>query len=119
VNSEEPAAGLVVLEPLTEGAVVLQVSGALDLVLAPMLRQLTERAARQRPRLAIIDLRKVEFLASVGMAELLRSQVQLREHGTTMRIVAADRVVLRPLTLTRLIDEFDVYPTLDEAATGR
>lgn len=110
---------LVVLEALAEGVVVLRVRGALDLALSPMLRQITERAARQRPRLALIDLTEVTFLASVGMAELLRAQGLLRDHDADMRVVAADRVVLRPLMLTRLIDEFDIYPALDEALTDR
>jgi len=43
----------------------------------------------------------------------------LRDHDADMRVVAADRVVLRPLMLTRLIDEFDIYPALDEALTDR
>jgi hypothetical protein len=53
------------------------------------------------------------------MAELLRAQAELNKRGAALRVVAATRVVLRPLMLTRLIDEFDMYPTLDEAVAGR
>jgi|SRR5581483_10437989 len=119
VDQDGDPEALVVLDALAEGVVVLRVHGPLDLAAVPMLRQVIDRAARQRPRVAVVDLSGVEFLASVGMAELLRAQAELNKRGAALRVVAATRVVLRPLMLTRLIDEFDMYPTLDEAVTGR
>lgn len=119
VAPSETTAGEVSLDPLSQEMVVLRVRGALDLALSPMLGQVTDRATRLGARVAIVDLTGVDFLASRGMAELLRAQVRLREHGSVIRVVAADRVVLRPLMLTRLIDEFDIYPTVQDAVTGR
>ena len=74
---DEEAAGSVGLEQVPEG-VVLAVTGALDLALAPTLRRTVERAARLRPVLLVIDLTAVTFLASAGMAELVRANRQLR-----------------------------------------
>jgi len=107
------AAGSVVLES-RDGAAVLHVEGALDLALAPKLRQLAERAARLRPALLVIDLTGVTFLASAGMAELVRAH-----RGPTasapLRVVATGRITLRPLELTRLVDELAIYPSLSDA----
>ncbi|MEV5718243.1 STAS domain-containing protein [Amycolatopsis mediterranei] len=107
------SAGSVALENL-DGAVVLRVDGALDLALAPKLRRLAERAARLRPPLLVIDLTGVTFLASAGMAELVRAH-----RGPTasapLRVVATGRITLRPLELTRLVDELAIYPSLPEA----
>ena len=95
-------------------APVVRVSGALDLALAPKLQQLADRVLRTAPPLLVVDLTGLTFLASTGMSTLLRIQ---REHpaGTEVRIVATGRVVLRPMQLTRLTDELDLYPTLDAA----
>ncbi|MFF1610597.1 STAS domain-containing protein [Amycolatopsis sp. NPDC058278] len=107
------SAGSVALEN-RDGTAVLRVDGALDLALAPKLRQLAERAARLRPALVVIDLTGVTFLASAGMAELVRVH-----RGPTasapLRVVATGRITLRPLELTRLVDELAIYPSLSEA----
>ena len=96
------------------GGTIVTVAGALDLALAPLLRQAVERAARLRPELLVLDLSQLSFLASAGMAELVRAHRQ-RPTGTRMRVVATGRLVLRPLELTRLTDELDIRPTLAAA----
>ncbi|MCR6487980.1 STAS domain-containing protein [Amycolatopsis sp. OK19-0408] len=107
------SAGSVALEH-QDGTAVLRVDGALDLALAPKLRQLAERAARLRPALLVIDLTGVTFLASAGMAELVRAH-RGRVTSAPLRVVASGRITLRPLELTRLIDELAIYPSLPEA----
>lgn len=113
---EEPA-GSVALEHAPEG-VVLTVTGALDLSLASRLRRTVERAARLRPAVLVIDLTGVTFLASVGMAELVRANRQLGGE-IAVRVVASGRVVLRPLELTRLTDELAIHSTLADALAAR
>jgi anti-sigma B factor antagonist len=113
---DEPE-GSVALEQVPEG-VVLTVTGALDLSLAAALRRTVERAARLRPALLVIDLTGATFLASVGMAELVRADRELRGE-VTVRVVASGRVVLRPLQLTRLTDELAIHATLVDALAAR
>ena len=98
-----------------DGPAVLRVTGALDLALAPKLQQLVDRAVRQGDGVLVVDLTGVDFLASAGMSVLVRAH---REQAA-VRVVAEGRVVLRPLEITRLTDELDIYPTLAEAVAGR
>jgi anti-sigma B factor antagonist len=109
---DEPAGSVRVDQ--VPGGVVLAVSGALDLSLASELRRTVERAARLRPARLVIDLTAVTFLASAGMAELVRADRQLLGE-VPVRVVAAGRLVLRPLELTRLTDELTILPTLADA----
>jgi anti-sigma B factor antagonist len=111
-TDDEPAPAVVV-EEAPEG-VVVAVSGPLDLSLAPVLRRSVERAGRLRPALLVIDLSAVTFLASAGMAELVRANRQLDGQGR-VRVVASGRLVMRPLELTRLTDELTIHPTLADA----
>jgi anti-anti-sigma factor len=62
----------------------------------------------------VVDLTEVTFPASAGLAELVRANRQLRGQ-VPVRVVAGGRLVLRPLELTRLTDELDIRPTLDDA----
>lgn len=105
-------AGSVALES-RDGATVLRVDGALDLALAPKLRRLAERAARLG-ELLVIDLTGVTFLASAGMAELVRAH-RATAASAPLRVVASGRITLRPLELTRLVDELAIYPSLSDA----
>ena len=113
---DESSAGSVVLEQ-DDAAAVLRVSGALDLALAPKLQQMVDRAARLRPAVLVIDLTGVEFLASAGLAVLVRAHRQHAEH-TAVRVVATGRITLRPLELTRLTDELSVHATVSAALAG-
>ncbi|WP_410672455.1 STAS domain-containing protein [Amycolatopsis sp. cmx-4-68] len=106
------AADGVQLETLGD-ALVLRVSGALDLALAPKVRQLVDRAQRLAPSVLVIDLTEVDFLASAGMAELVRAHRLIAPMA--VRVVARGRVTLRPLELTRLADELVIVPTLSAA----
>ena len=116
LGTAETSTGAVALER-QNGGVVVRVSGALDLALAPKLQQLVDRAARLRPDVLVLDLSDVEFLASVGMAVLVKVNRE-RPLPTQVRVVVSKRVVLRPLEMTRLTDELAVYPTLDAALAG-
>ncbi len=107
------SAGSVALET-RDGVAVLRVDGALDLALAPKLRRLAERAARLEPSLLVIDLTDVTFLASAGMAELVRAH-RGPAASAPLRVVATGRITLRPLQLTRLVDELAIYPSLSDA----
>ncbi|MFI5610819.1 STAS domain-containing protein [Amycolatopsis sp. NPDC051903] len=98
------------------GATVLTVSGALDLALAPKLRQLVDRAARTDVPVVVIDLTAVDFLASAGMAVLVWAHRQ--PEPSDVRVVASGRLTMRPLELTRLTDELAVFPSLPAALEG-
>ena len=112
----ETSTGTVALERQDDD-VVVRVTGALDLALAPKVQQFVDRAARLRPQRLVLDLTGVDFLASAGMAVLVKAN-RGQEARTKVRVVAADRVVLRPLEMTRLTDELDVYATLAAALEG-
>ncbi|MBE8519601.1 STAS domain-containing protein [Amycolatopsis sp. H6(2020)] len=117
-GTEEPlgdaggAADGVRLETLGD-ALVLRITGALDLILAPKVREVVDRAQRLGASVLVIDLSEVDFLASAGMAELVRAHRLTA--SMAVRVVATGRVVLRPLELTRLADELVIVPTLSAA----
>ena len=99
-------------------AVVLSVTGALDLGLAPRLRQLLDRALRLRPELIVADLTGVDFLGSAGMAVLVRAHRKFAA-PVRLRVVAPGRITLRPLEMTRLTDELAIFPSLPDALAAR
>jgi len=96
---------------------ILRVTGALDLALAPKLATLAGRVLRQGPPLVVIDLTGLDFLASAGMAILIRVHRECPPDG--MYVIADGPITMRPLRMTRLTDELVVFPTLAAALARR
>jgi anti-sigma B factor antagonist len=101
------------VEPLDD-AVVLSVSGEIDLVTAPQLGESINAAMDQEPSTLVVDLSEVDFLASAGMAVLLGCN-QRAKGRIGFRIVAAGNTTFRPMELTGVPDEIAIFPTREEA----
>ncbi|MFG1646794.1 STAS domain-containing protein [Amycolatopsis sp. NPDC049252] len=100
-----------------DGAVVLDVSGDVDTTTAPAVVQAADEVLAAAPRLLVLDLSNVEFLASPGLTALLMIHRNAGP-GTAVRIVATGRATLRPIQLTGLEDSLSLFPTREAALTA-
>jgi anti-sigma B factor antagonist len=66
----------------------------------------------------VVDHTGVTFLASRGLAVLLRAAHRAGEHGPRLRLVAATRAVSRPLEITGSGQLFDVRRSRSAALEG-
>lgn len=109
-----PGSGIVASVESHGDAVVLAVVGDVDVLTASQLTDAVVAVLKQGPRTVVVDLTKVEFLASAGLSALVDSQ---REAGQEVRfrVVAAGSVALRPIEMTGLTEELAVFPSRDEA----
>ncbi|MCW0216263.1 MAG: STAS domain-containing protein [Pseudonocardia sp.] len=94
--------------------VLVRVDGDIDsLGLARFDAALRTRTAG-RP--LIVDLTRVRFLGSVGMAALITARERTAADGAPLRLVVGDnRVVVRPMTITGLLSRFDVFTDVEHA----
>jgi anti-anti-sigma factor len=95
-------------------AVVVEVAGDVDTTTAPALVQAADEALSEQPPVLVVDLSRVEFLASPGLTALLTIH---RNAGTAtaVRIVASGRATLRPIQLTGLEESLSLFPTREAA----
>ena len=98
-------------------AVVVEVAGDVDTTTAPALVQAAEEALAAAPPLLVVDLTRVEFLASPELTALLTIHRDAGP-GTAVRIVASGRATLRPIQLTGLEDSLSLFPTREAALTA-
>ncbi|ORB66355.1 anti-anti-sigma factor [Mycolicibacterium tusciae] len=103
-----------VAEHWVGNGVVVAVWGDLDLATAPKLADAIEAVARKKPAALIVDLSRVDFLASAGMTVLITAH---REIAPSARfgVVADGPSTGRPLKMIGIDTIVDVYRTLDEA----
>jgi anti-sigma B factor antagonist len=103
-------------------AVVIVVSGEIDVLTAPRLRSALDLALQQvDDRPVIVDLTQVRFLGSPGLHALARSahQASQKPGFTPLRVVVDhNRPVLRPIELTGYDALLNLYHDLEDAVRG-
>lgn len=97
--------------------VVVRVGGEVDMLTTPLLGTCLNEQLQAAPAMLVVDLSRVGFLGSSGLAALVTARDEAGAQGVTLRLVSADHAVLRPLNATGLADLFDIYPDL-QAALG-
>jgi anti-anti-sigma factor len=98
-------------------AVVLSVTGEVDMATAPTLEESIKEAIERGPAVLVVDLSRVGFLASAGMSVLIGGNQQAGE-TTSFRLVATGNATLRPMELTGIASEFSIHATRDQALSG-
>jgi anti-anti-sigma factor len=104
-------------------AVLVHVGGEIDSSTAGELRSQLESALHQAggqdSRLLIIDLQDVTYFGSAGLNAVLDCHKQGLRAGTSVRLVADNELVVRPIEVTNLDSLLDLYPSLPDALEGR
>jgi anti-anti-sigma factor len=101
--------------PAASGIAVLALKGELDLATAPKLRARIEQAATGRA--LVIDLKRVSFVDSAILRELLRARAELAADGVQLVLAGSPMPVRRLLDLTRTAELFDQAADVETALT--
>ncbi|MCP9271880.1 STAS domain-containing protein [Mycolicibacterium arenosum] len=96
--------------------IVLSVTGALDILTAGDFTQDLLAAIGEAPQAVIVDMSRLDFLASAGMSALVEGH-RAAGPGTKLAVVADGPATSRPLTITGLTELIALYPTLADAVT--
>ncbi len=93
-----------------EGDVALLVlHGEIDALTAPQLASGLRALLAEPVDRLVIDLSGVSFLASNGLAELIRTAQVAEQRGRRLRLVVTTRAVRRPLQITGSAQLFDLF----------
>jgi anti-sigma B factor antagonist len=66
-------------------------------------------------KVLVVDLSGVTFLASSGLAVLIRAAHRAATRDLRLQLVAATRAVRRPLEITGVDRMFDLHPDVESA----
>ncbi len=97
-----------------DGHVVVALGGELDLVDAADVAAALVTVAAREPEI-IVDLAGLEFIDSSGVAALARGRKLARHAGGDLLLAAPRQPVLRVLAVIRMVDDFSVYASVEEA----
>lgn len=77
------------------------------------------QAATHPARLLIIDLQALTYFGSAGLNAVLDCHRQGVDAGTSVRLVADNDLVVRPIQVTNLDKVLELHPTLSAALERR
>lgn len=98
------------------GVCVIVLTGEADVHAAPELEaRLAECSASPALEQVVVDLTRATFLDSAALTVLISGHRRLKERGLGLKLVCADRSILRLLRITGLDRLFAVYESTAEA----
>jgi anti-sigma B factor antagonist len=100
-------------------AVVLRVSGELDIVTAPTLATYLDIALTSAPSVVIVDLIGVDFISSAAFTLLVETHRLTERTTTSLRVAADGPATSRPLQVSGVDQIIDLYPSVAAAMRGR
>lgn len=104
--------GLWTEQSLVRDALVLKVSGYIDLSTAAVLEDALTKVLNDLRTLLVIDLSNIEFLGSAGLSILARTHQRLS--SPQRMAIVVNNIAARPLEITGLDKVLSVYDDLDD-----
>ncbi|MEA2167525.1 MAG: anti-sigma factor antagonist [Solirubrobacteraceae bacterium] len=98
-----------------DGGRVLELTGTIDLDTVPALRDALAETLEHRDGPVVVDLRKVEFMDSGGLAALLNAQRRFTRADRKLSLIVVPGPVARLLETTRLDTTFALADTPTQA----
>jgi anti-sigma B factor antagonist len=89
--------------------------GALDLHVAPETRAALRAMIDRKPKRLVVDLSRVAYVDSSGLAVLIGAMQSLEHEGGIFMLAGPREAVRLILESARLDQYFLVFPTVDEA----
>ena len=96
-------------------AVVLALSGRLNMVAAPQLKKVADDVVANGRARIVVDLSGVSFMDSSGLGALIGGLKSARQAAGDLRIAGATEQVLAVLQLTNMDRILRPYPTVQDA----
>lgn len=97
------------------GSYLVTIAGEVDMVTSPYLRSYLQEQIERAGSMLVLDLRRVAFLGSSGLAVLVETLEWTRERRIGLRLVCNSREVVRPLEATGLTELFEIHSEPDTA----
>jgi anti-sigma B factor antagonist len=94
----------------------VELTGELDLANAELLRERLEQVESEKPELLVLDLRRLGFMDSSGLREVIGAVQRGREEGRKVALVRAPGPIENVLELTHVEEISETVE--DPAAVG-
>ena len=96
-------------------AVILDITGEIDLYNAPEIKDIINNLIDQRKYNVVINLEKVSYIDSSGIGVLISSLSNLKKYQGGLKIINVFASVRKVFELTKLTSFFEIFDSEEEA----
>lgn len=97
------------------GISIVEIEGEVDLYSSPELRNVLLNLTKSKTSAILIDLEKVKYMDSSGVATLVEALQQAKKYDGALKLGNLRDAVKDVFELSRLDKVFDIYETIEEA----
>ena len=101
--------------PRKERSSVLPLEGEIDLHVSPEVAELLRTMTEKKPKMVVVDLTKVTYLDSSGLAALIEGMQNVQEYGGKFAVAGAQESVQHIFDIARLDQVFQIFPDVESA----
>ena len=94
---------------------VLPLDGEIDLHVSPRVALSLNQMLKMKPAKLVVDLSKVSYIDSSGLAVLIDAMQGVEEYGGTFAIAGMQETVRSIFEIARLDQVFRIFPDVDSA----
>jgi anti-sigma B factor antagonist len=98
---------------------VIPLEGEIDLHVSPRIAATLNNALKKQPRNLVVDLSKVSYIDSSGLAVLIEAMQNVEKYGGKFALVGLQENVKPIFEIARLDQVFRIFPDVATAASGR
>ena len=105
--------------PRQEQPNVLPLEGEIDLHVSPEVAELLRTMIAKKPKIVVVDLTKVTYFDSSGLAVLIEGMQNVQEYGGKFALAGVQESVQNIFDLARLDQVFQIFPDVDSALAAK
>src|SRR5437868_14704276 len=94
---------------------VLPLDGEIDLHVSPRVALSLEQMVNKKPAKLVVDLSRVSYIDSSGLAVLIEAMQSVEEYGGLFAIAGMQETVRSIFEIARLDQVFRIFPDVDSA----
>ena len=98
---------------------VLPLAGEIDLHVSPEVGESLRRLVAKKPRVLVVDLAKVTYLDSSGLAVLIEAMQNVQKNGGRFALAAVQESVKQIFEIARLDQVFQIFPDVESAQAAK
>ena len=97
---------------------VLPLEGDIDLHVSPAVREVLNAVIKKKPKRIVMDLSRVTYIDSAGIAVLIRAMQEVEAYGGKFFLSGLQETLRSIFEISRLERVFRIFPDVDAALAG-
>ncbi|HEY4281941.1 MAG TPA: STAS domain-containing protein [Chthoniobacterales bacterium] len=98
---------------------VLPLEGEIDLHVSPRIANSLSQMAKKKPATLVVDLSRVSYIDSSGLAVLIEGMQSVEEYGGLFAIAGMQETVRSIFEIARLDQVFRIFPDVNSALAAK